>query len=97
MDVEYDDPDLEHLEKDPTFTGGWPPAIVKMFRRRMHQIRSALDERDLYAIKSLRFKKLQGDRKHEHSMRLNDQWRLIVRLNASPSKTVAIVRIEDYH
>ena len=98
MDVEFENSDLAQLETDPTFTGGGEPAIVKMFRRRMQQIRSAVDERDLFAIRSLRFKKLKGNRKHQHSMRLNDQWRLITRLSGKgPNKKIHILGIEDYH
>ena len=57
MDVEFNDPDLERLETDADWTGGFAPAIVKAFRRRMQQIRAAVDERDLYALRSLHFKK----------------------------------------
>jgi proteic killer suppression protein len=98
LDVEFENPDLARLESDPTFTGGWDPAIVKAFRRRMQQIRAATDERDLYAIRSLRFKKMKGNRSDEHSMRLNDQWRLIARLyDVGQSKRIRIIGIEDYH
>ena len=98
MDVEFENLDLEQLETDPAFTGGWEPAIGKMFRRRMQQIRSAIDERDLFAIRSLRFKKLKGSRKYEYSMRLNDQWRLIVKISKNgPNKKIYILGIEDYH
>jgi len=41
-------------------------------------IESAHDERDLYAVKSLRFEKLNGDRRGQSSLRINDQWRLII-------------------
>jgi proteic killer suppression protein len=48
--------------------------------------------------KSLRFEKLQGDRAHQHSIRLNDQWRLIIEFDGtSPNKKIVIVGIEDYH
>ena len=98
MEVEHENPDLERLESDPTFTGGWEPAIVKAFRKRMQQIWSAIDERDFYALKSLHFEKLKGNRRHQRSMKLNDQWRLIVKLKGTaPNKTVLIVGIEDYH
>ena len=44
---------------------------IKAFRLRMQTIRGARDERDFYVLKSLRFKKLEGQRKHQYSMRLN--------------------------
>jgi proteic killer suppression protein len=64
----------------------------------MQQIRSAMDERDFYALKSLRFEKLQGKRQHQRSIRINDQWRLILEIvGEAPKKTVWIIGIEDYH
>lgn len=68
----------------------------------MQQIRAATDERDFYKLRSLRFEKLQGKRKHQYSMRLNDQYRLIVELikenpDRGSSKVIKIVNIEDYH
>ena len=57
-----------------------------------------MDERDLYAMKSLHFEKLKGDRKDVRSLRLNKQWRLIVKMiSATPKNVVAVLKIEDYH
>jgi len=98
MEVEYDDPELERLEQDPEFTAGQSMPVVKGFRRVIAQIRAALDERDLYALKSRRFEKLKGDRQHQRSLRINDQWRLIVEVRGeAPNKKIGIVGIEDYH
>jgi len=64
----------------------------------MQSIRAALDERDFYAQKSPHFEKLQGKRDHQRSMRINDQWRLIVEIMGEPpNKKVWIIGIEDYH
>jgi len=98
IDVEFADGKLERLEAEAEFAAGLSQALVKAFRRRMQQIRAAVDERDLYALKSLRFEKLSGARRHQHSMRLNDQYRLVVELvGQSSRRTVRIVGIEDYH
>jgi toxin HigB-1 len=98
MEVIFRDDSLDKLEIDPGFDGGYQPGIVKAFRKRMQQIRAAIDERDFYNQKSLRFEKLKGNRKHQHSMRLNDQWRLILEFNKdSPRKVAIVVCIEDYH
>ena len=73
-------------------------AVTAAFRKRMQLIRAANDERDFYAMRSLRFEKLQGNRSHQHSMRLNDQFRLIVEYEGfGRDKTIVIVGIEDYH
>lgn len=96
--MSFDHHDLDRLETDPSFTAGWPPAIVKAYRRRMGFIRQAQDERDFFAMNSLNFEKLKGNRSHQHSMRLNDQYRLIVVLEGeSPNKVVKVVEIVDYH
>lgn len=98
MEVEFDCKTCARLETDADFNGGHSRPIVKAFRKRMQLIRSAADERDLYAMKSLHFEKLQGDRSHQRSLRLNDQWRLIVELRKSDHKTVVVIKgIEDYH
>jgi proteic killer suppression protein len=66
--------------------------------KRIQVISAAPDERDFYALKSLHFEKLQGKREGEHSMRLNDQWRLVLKFKArEQGKTVVVISIEDYH
>lgn len=98
MDVRFKKPKLLRLEHDENYTAGFGQPVVKAYRKRMQYIRSAKDERDFYKMKSLRYKKMEGDRKHQHSMRLNDQWRLILELEKqSDGKLVVIVDIEDYH
>lgn len=97
MDVEFDDEDLDALETDPK-ASGYAPAIIRGFRKALNAVRAAVDERDLYALRGLRFEKLQGRRSHQHSLRLNDQWRLIVEIRGeAPRKRVGIVEIVDYH
>ena len=98
MDVRFADDRLGRLEKEKGFSGGFSQAIVTAFRKRMRVIRRAPDERDFYALKSLHFEKLKGNRSHQHSMKLNDQWRLILEFEAQDSgKVVVVVSIEDYH
>ena len=98
MRLSFRDEALARLETDPSFTAGHAPAIVKAFRKRVNFIRQAQDERDLYAWTSLYFERLKKPRDHQHSIRLNDQWRLILESEGkAPSKTIAIVAIEDYH
>jgi proteic killer suppression protein len=98
MEVQFRDAKLDRLETDPRYDAGFPQAVVTAFRRRMQMIRAAPDERVFYQLKSLHFEKLQGSRSHQYSMRLNDQWRLIIEfVGEAPHKNVAIMSIEDYH
>lgn len=98
MEVEFREGSYDRLEVDGKFTGGFPASVVSAYRKRLQQIRAAADERDFYPLRSLRFEKLKGNRSHQHSMRLNDQWRLIIELHGKGSdKVIFVVGIEDYH
>lgn len=97
MEVRFADPDLDRLETDAAFDAGWPRAVVKGYRKVMGWVWSALDERDFYNYKSLHYEKLEG-RPGQHSMRLNDQFRLIVEYeDAGQSKRIVIVAIENHY
>jgi toxin HigB-1 len=98
MDIEFKNQAYHRLEIDPSYLHGFPREVVKAYRSRVRWIRGAVDVRDLYAIRSFRFEKLIGNRAGQYSMRLNDQWRLILKLVRQESCTaVIILAIEDYH
>jgi toxin HigB-1 len=98
MELRFKNADLDRLETDGGFTAGFDQVIVKAFRKRVQAIRAATDERAFYAMKGLGFEKLKGDRSHQHSMRLNAQWRLILEFEGkAPNKIVCVIAIEDYH
>ena len=98
MEVDFADENLDRLETDIQFSAGFDASAIKGFRKVMQLIRAATDERDFYAMKSLHFEKLEGNRSHERSMRVTKKWRLIVELiGEAPNKVVKIKGIEDYH
>ena len=97
MNVRFADHRLQRIESDGSYSGGFGHDIARMFRRRMQLIRAAVDERAFYALKSLHYEKLKGSRSLQRSMRLNDQFRLILEIETQPERTVVIVSIEDYH
>jgi len=97
MEICFRDASLDSLETEAG-DAGWPPGVVKAYRKRVAMIRAADDERVFYGLKSLHYEKLKGDRKHQRSMKLNDQWRLILEIDGDgPNRVVWIVAIEDYH
>jgi toxin HigB-1 len=98
MDIRFASVDLDRLETDPGFNPNLSIPLVRAYRKVINAIRAAVDERNLYQVRSLRFEKLKGDRCHQRSLRLNDQWRLIVEIeDGSPKNTVVVIGIEDYH
>lgn len=99
MRVEFVHDDLQRLYTDAQFRLPWMGSdLANHFRRKMAVVAAAPDERDLYAMRSLRLEKLTGDRAGQHSIRLNDQWRLILRFHTDDNGRVAVViDVVDYH
>jgi len=98
VEVEFADAELDRLEVDPRFGGNLADDAVRGFRKAMQAIRAAVDERDLYASKGLHFEKLKGDRSHQHSIRINQQWRLILEVVVRDKKHwIRVIKIENYH
>jgi proteic killer suppression protein len=95
--VRFADQKLERLYIDGGYMHGLGANVVKAYRKVVQAIVAAADERDLYGLKSLHYEKLKGDRSHQRSLRLNQQFRLIVELERHNGKTVAIIEIVDYH
>jgi len=89
---------LEALYTEERNAHKYPTGVVDAFFEAMTIIDSAVDERDLYAFKGLRFEKLGGDRRGQRSIRLNKQFRLILALERDDQgKYLSISDIEDYH
>jgi len=98
MQYRHADKKLQRIDEDADYAGRYGPAIVRAFRMRMHLIRSAANETDFYALKSFHFEKLKGTRKHQYSMRLNQQFRLILEIEPHPDgNEIVVIDIEDYH
>ncbi len=98
MELRFADEELQRLYTDPKFTAKLPQGVVKAFRDLVRYIQQAVDERDFYNMKSLHYEKLKGGNGRNHSMRLNDQYRLLMEVDGrSQKKTVVILKVEDYH
>ena len=74
---------LELLYREERGKSLYPTGVVQAFFEAMAAIEAAADERDLYALKSLRFERLRGEpgKRGHRSLRLNDQYRLILSLD----------------
>lgn len=99
MRVEFASPELERLANDPEYSPKrWNRDVTRAFRRKLQLLDSATDERDLRAIKSLRLEKLSGDRAGTSSIRLNDQYRLILQFKTGDDgRIVLVLELVDYH
>ena len=98
MEVVFADPLFELIETDDAGKTKLPVAVIKSARRKLTVLRAAIDERSLRNWKSLHYEKLKGARDGQRSIRLNDQYRMVVTLDESTDpQTVTIVAIEDYH
>ena len=76
------------------FIKGVPNDVVKIANRKLMQIHSARTLDDLRAPPGNRLEALTGDRKGQHSIRINDQWRICFRWRDGDAHDVEIV---DYH
>jgi proteic killer suppression protein len=98
VDFEFYDSDLEDVYYEPSASLGHGDSVDKGFRKVVGFIKSAKDERDLYAMKSLHYEKLKGKRSHQRSLKINDQWRLIVeRVKQDDRIRLILLMVEDYH
>ena len=77
---------------------GLPFAVIKTARNRIIQLEAATDERDLRNLKSLNYKKLQGDKEDLRQIRINDQYRIVFSLSGDEKPPViTITEIGDTH
>jgi len=96
--VRYADRKLKLIETDKAHTLGLPFSVIGSARRKIRFIREAVDERDLAAMKSLHYEKLRGTREGQRSIRLNNQWRLVLEVDKeSTPMEIVIIEIVDYH
>jgi proteic killer suppression protein len=73
---------------------GFPPSIARTTFRKLRQIHAAEELRDLASPPGNRLEALAGDRMGQHSIRINDQWRICFRWSEGGADDVEVV---DYH
>lgn len=98
MEVRFADKSLALVETEQAARLALPPAVIIAARKKLQFLRAAVDERDLRNWQSLHFEKLSGDRKGQHSIRLNKSWRLVFSLESHGGPhVVTVLEIVDYH
>ena len=71
-----------------------PGDIQAVARRKLRMLNNAVNLDDLRIPPANRLEALKGGRKGQHSIRINDQWRICFRWNEGDAFEVEIV---DYH
>lgn len=71
-----------------------PADIQAVARRKLRMLNNAATLDDLRIPPANRLEALKGDRKGQHSIRINDQWRICFRWSDGDAQDVEIV---DYH
>lgn len=70
------------------------PRIHKTANRKLHQLDAAVSLDSMRVPPGNRLESLRGDRAGQHSIRINDQWRICFRWTGAGAEEVEIV---DYH
>jgi len=76
------------------FSRKLPNDIQRIARRKLEILDAVESLNDLRVPPSNRLEKLKGDRSHQHSIRINDQWRICFEWRDTDAHEVEIV---DYH
>jgi toxin HigB-1 len=71
-----------------------PLEIQQIGRRKLRMLNNSMNLQDLKSPSANRLEKLKGKEKDYHSIRINDQWRIIFKWKNNHSFDVEIV---DYH
>jgi proteic killer suppression protein len=68
--------------------------VARVAQRKLQQLHAARELRDLAAFPGHRLEALSGDRRGQHSIRINDQYRICFVWKDGDAENVEIV---DYH
>lgn len=73
---------------------GFPADLIRVVQRKLAMLDAAVRLENLAIPPGNRLEALAGDRKGQHSIRINDQWRICFRWTDAGPEDVEIV---DYH
>lgn len=95
MKIEFADQRLALIRTKEAHKLGLPIGVINSCRDKLHAIEQASSEQTLRNLKSLNYKKLEGD---VRQIRLNDQYRMHFTLdNTTKPPTVTVLFIGDPH
>jgi proteic killer suppression protein len=79
---------------DGEWVKGFATDIQETARRKLRMLNNSVDIKDLMIPPSNRLEKLKGNLKDFHSIRVNNQWRIIFRWDNGSAFDVQLI---DYH
>ncbi len=86
--------DIYNGKRTPRARRTCPQLLLEVVHRKLDQLDSATELTDMAVPPGNRLEKLRGDREGQHSIRINEQYRICFRwTNAGPDE----VEIVDYH
>jgi len=71
-----------------------PDTLQRVALRKLRMLNRAMNLRDLRVPPANRLEKMKGDRAGQHSIRINDQWRICFEWRGNDAFEVEII---DYH
>ncbi|MDH3202988.1 MAG: type II toxin-antitoxin system RelE/ParE family toxin [Myxococcales bacterium] len=83
-----------YYDRKTKATRSFPPELRRIARRKILFIHDAAELRDLRIPPGNKLEALRGKRKGSHSIRINDQWRVVFVWKGSDAYEVQVV---DYH
>ena len=81
-------------DRNSRATRAFPPELRRVARRKLLYLHDAAELKDLRVPPGNRLEALKGNRKGFHSIRINDQWRVVFRWQSGQTLDVQVV---DYH
>ena len=98
MKIVFRDQRLALIQTERAAETRLPISVIKSCREKLVILAAAPDERTLRNWRSLRYEKLKGEREGQHSIRLNNQWRLVIEMDTTQKPpAIIVVAVEDYH
>lgn len=88
MEISIPDENLRRIASDPSFSGGYGKAIVKIYRQTLQILCAVPDETILAKFSCLDCRKGRG---HRRKLAITEDVDLIVRIQKKTSRSMAIV------
>ena len=83
-----------YYDRKTKATRSFPPELRRIARRKILFLHDAAELRDLRSPPGNKLEALRGNRKGSHSIRINDQWRVVFVWKGCDAYEVEVV---DYH